>query len=180
MNPGYLAQSTVAASKTLEFLSIDGSSIFLTLANTFILFLIVKHLLFNRVNKVLEARQNEVTTTYTKADETIENARKLESDYTVLLTNAKEESAEIVKNATKKAQVRSDEIINQAKNDAGSIVSHANDEIEREKKRAKNEIKNEISNIAIMVAEKVVGKEISSKDNERLIDEFIENVGELK
>ena len=48
------------------------------------------------------------------------------------------------------------------------------------KKRAKSEIKDEISDIAVMVAERLVGKELSNTDHARLIDEFIENVGELK
>ena len=66
-----------------------------------------------------------------------------------------------------------------AKNEAAGIISKANEDIEREKKRAVNQIKDEISEIAIAVAEKVVEKEITTKDNDRLIEEFIENVGEL-
>ena len=66
-----------------------------------------------------------------------------------------------------------------AKNEAAGIVAKANEDIEREKKRAVNQIKDEISEIAIAVAEKVVEKEITTKDNDRLIEEFIENVGEL-
>ena len=40
-----------------------------------------------------------------------------EEEYSEKLALAKEESAEIVKNATKKAQSRSDEIISDAKNE---------------------------------------------------------------
>lgn len=180
MNLIDLSGSTIGAFKFLDFLSIDPSSIIFTIINTFILFLIIKHLLFERVNKMLEERANDVSATYSKADEAVNNAKKLETDYTLLLSNAKEESADIIKNATKKAQSRSDEIIVQAKEEVNSITLRANEDIERERKRAKNEIKDEISDIAIMVAEKVVGKELSNKDHARLIDEFIENVGELK
>lgn len=180
MNLIYLSGNTVSAVKFLDFLSIDPSSIIFTIINTFILFLIIKHFLFDRVNKMLEERANDVSTTYSKADEAMNNAKKLEADYNLLLSNAKEESAEIIKNATKKAQGRSDEIIVQAKNEASNITLRANDEIEREKKRAKSEIKDEISDIAVMVAERLVGKELSNTDHARLIDEFIENVGELK
>ena len=54
----------------------------------------------------------------------------------------------------------------------------ANADIEKEKKRAVNQIKDEISDIALMVAEKVVEKEISPKDHERLIENFISEFGE--
>ncbi len=79
----------------------------------------------------------------------------------------------------KKAQQRSDEIIFDAKNEASSIVEKANADIEKEKKRAINDIKDEISDIAFMVASKVVDKEMKSSDNEKLVEDFIKNVGEL-
>ena len=48
----------------------------------------------------------------------------------------------------------------------------------QEKKKAVNEIKNEIGGIAMDIAGKVIEREISEDDHRKLIDEFIENVGE--
>ncbi len=162
----------------LDFLSIDTGSLIFTLSNTLILFLVIKHFLFGRVNKVLEERKEYISSTYKKADETMENAKKLESDYSELMADAKEKSAEIVKSASQKALKRSDEIIEQAKAEAVNITKKANEEIEREKKRARSQLKNEISDIAVQIAGKVVTKEINSDDHERLINDFIENAGD--
>ena len=163
----------------LEFLSIDPGTIVGTLLNTLILFLVIKHFLFGKVNKILEDRQKYVEDSYSEADKARETAKALEAEYDEKIRNAKEESADIIRSATLKAQQRSDEIVFAAKNEAAGIISKANEDIEREKKRAVNQIKDEISEIAIAVAEKVVEKEITTKDNDRLIEEFIENVGEL-
>ena len=162
----------------LSFLSIDYGTIILVLINTFILFLVIKHFLFGRVNKIIEERQADVRKTYEVADKSMAHAKELETNYNELLSSAKDESAEIVKNATKKAQVRSDEMITNAKTEAGSIISRANEEIAHEKQRAMSEMKNEISSIAMMMAEKIIQKEISQKDHEALINDFIENVGD--
>ena len=164
----------------LDFLTIDKGTLIGNLLNTLILFLILRHFLFGRVNKVLEERKNHIKEAYDDADKAKESALALEADYTQKLTAAKEESAEIIKNATKKAQSRSDEIIFAAKDEATGIITKANSDIEREKKRAVNQIKDEISDIAIAVATKVVEKEITSADNDRLIEDFISNVGELQ
>ena len=43
---------------------------------------------------------------------------------------------------------------------------------------AVNDIKNEIGGIAMDIAGKVIEREISEEDHKKLIDEFIENVGE--
>ena len=61
-----------------------------------------------------------------------------------------------------------------------AITEKANKDIEIEKKRAINEIKNDISDIAIMIASKVVEKDIDEKDHQRLIEEFIDSVGDAR
>ena len=162
----------------LSFLSIDYGTIILVLINTLILFLVIKHFLFGRVNAIIEARQADVSKTYEEADKSMAHAKELEANYNELLASAKDESAEIVKKATKKAQDRSDEIISNAKEEASGIISRANEDIEREKQRAMSEMKNEISGIAMMMAEKIIKKEINQKDHEALINDFIENVGD--
>ncbi len=162
----------------LGFLTVDPGTIIMTLCNTLILFLLLKKFLYKPVKDILEKRKEYIKTAYKDADNARTEADKLKTEYTEKLENAKEESAEILRNATKKAQTRSDEIVFAAKDEAQGIMNRANEEIEREKKRAVNQIKNEISDIAVAMASKVVEKEITPADNERLIEEFIGNVGE--
>ena len=70
-------------------------------------------------------------------------------------------------------------MIAEVKQEAKSIIDGAGLEIEREKKIAVNQIKDEIAQIAISAASAVVEKEISKEDNERLIESFIDSVGEM-
>ena len=161
-----------------EFFSIDLTTILGTIINTLILFLVLRHFLFDKVNAVLDSRKTEVAKTYQDADAALSNAKQLESEYTEKLSAAKEESAEIVKNATKKAQSRSDEIIAEARDEARGIVDKANADVEKEKKRAVNQIKDEISDMALSIASRVVSKEIDGKTHEKLIESFIDEIGD--
>ena len=95
----------------LGFLSIDIGTIIFTLCNLLILFLVFKHFLFGRVHKILDERQNDVSETYNKAAAALEHAKSLGSEYSGLMEGAKEESAQMIKAASKKAQLHSDEII---------------------------------------------------------------------
>ena len=165
----------LAAGDVTEFLSIDLTTIIATLLNTLILFLVLKHFLFDKVNKVIEDRKNDVKETYRQAEEAKENAEKLEAEYTSRLEGAKEESAQIIQTATRKAQQRSDEIISEARTEAKGLVDNASREIEREKKIAVNQI----TDIAFSAAAAVVEKDMTGEDNERLIEKFIDNVGEM-
>ena len=70
--------------------------------------------------------------------------------------------------------------IAEAKRAKESAAKTEQEYIERDKQRAVNDIKNEISDIVIMAASKVVEKEISTKDNEAIIADFLQNVGTAK
>lgn len=163
-----------------EFFSFDLTTIIGTILNTLILFLVIKHFLFDKVNAILESRRTEVAKTYADADKAFENAKQLETEYTDKLSAAKEESAEIVRNATKRAQLRSEEIISEAKDEAKGIIDKAEADIEKEKKRAVNQIKDEISDIAISIASNVVSKELDAKTHEQLIESFIDGFGDTE
>lgn len=169
----------MALAKVTEFLTISPSTIILTLCNTLILFLVLKHFLFDKVNKVIDDRQTEISQSYEEAEKAQRKAENLAAEYDEKIGRAKEEGAQIVRNATVKAQQRSDEIIADARAQAKGIVDNANDEIEREKKIAVNQIKDEITELAISAASAVAEKEISVKDNERLVESFIDSVGEV-
>lgn len=164
----------------LSFLSIDVGTIIFTLCNLLILFFVFKKFLFGRVHKILDERKNDVAERFQKADDAMEHAKQLETEYEGLMQGAKAESAEMIKAASQKAQQRSDEIIAEAKSEASSILAKAEEDVEREKKRAQNELRGEISELAVLVAQKVVEKEINEADHDRMINDFIENVGDLK
>ena len=47
-----------------------------------------------------------------------------------------------------------------------------------EKKKAINDAKDEISGIALVIAEKVVGRELNPEDQARMVDNFINELGD--
>ena len=164
----------------LGFLSIDLGTILLTLCNTLVLCLGLKHFLFKPVQKILSERQAAVDQTLQDAEDARSRAEAAETAYTEKLANAKEESAAMLRNAKRKAQQRSDEIVAQAKAEAAGIMQQNRDELERERRRAESALRSEVSGLAVMVAEKVVEREINQEDHARLIDEFIDSVGDVQ
>ncbi|MBR3267703.1 MAG: F0F1 ATP synthase subunit B [Oscillospiraceae bacterium] len=164
----------------LGFLSIDPGTILFTLANTLILFLGLRHFLFKPVNQILEKRQTAVDQALKDAEDARSRAETAEAEYREKLDRAKEESAEMMRDASRKAQKRSDEIIEKARAEAAGIMQQNAEELEREKRRAEHELRGEVSGLAVLVAEKVVGREINPADHARLIDEFIDSVGDAE
>ena len=161
----------------MPFVNLDWTLIF-QWGNLLILYLVIKKFLFGPIQKIIESRENEVQNLYDTAEQAKNDAAALKEEYSQHLANAKDEANEILKNANKKATVRSEEIIRDAQEKAAAIIARADVQIEMERKHAFEEVKQDISDIALLAASKVVERELSAEEHERLIGEFIENVGE--
>ena len=171
--------SESAAQVNLPLVTIDPGTIVFTLINTLIIFILFKVFLFKPVGKILDKRNEMAAAEIAEAKRAKESAAKTEQEYIEKLAKAKE-AADIMKQATLRAQKREEEIVNEANQKAAEIKARAEENIERDKQRAVNDIKDEISDIVIMAASKVVEKEISAKDNEAIIADFLQNVGTAK
>ncbi len=161
----------------LPFVGFTPWEIIVTICNTLITFLIVKKLLFGPVHKMMDARTQEVQLMYTSAEKAQTEAESMRSEYTERLAKAKEEAQEIVSSATRRATVRSEEILKESSQQAASMIKKAENSIEMERKKAMNEIKDEVANLSVLIASKVVERDINKKDHERFIEEFIDKVG---
>ncbi len=86
-----------------SFVTIGWWELCVTICNLLITFLIVKKFLFGPINKMLEARENEVRELYATAEADRTAAETMKRDYTASIANAKDEAAQITANATKRA-----------------------------------------------------------------------------
>lgn len=146
--------------------------------NLFIQIFLFKKFLFKPIQKILDQRRQEVGELYSQAEDAKSDAQQDKAEYEAKLLAAEEEAAGIMKSATDRANLRSDEIIKEANAKAAAMIQKADRDIAQERKKAVNEIKDDISNMAVEIAEKIVGREVNSQDHEKLISDFIENMGE--
>ena len=160
------------------FVGVNFWTALFILLNTLIIFFVAKKFLFGPVTKIIEKRQQEIDDMYTQADTARETAVKLQSEYEDKLSQATATSERLVKEATVRAQGREEEIIRQANERADAILTKASADIAQEKKKALNDAKDEISVIALAIAGKVVGRELNAEDQSKLVDSFIEELGE--
>lgn len=160
------------------FLGVNFWTALFTLGNTILLFLVLKHFLFQPVLKIIKDRQDEIDNMYAEADQAKASAGALEAEYQQKLAAATETGERIVKDAMARGQSREEEIIRQANLEASAIMDKAAADIAQEKKKALNDAKDEISGMAMAIAEKVVGRELKVEDQDKLFDEFIKELGD--
>ena len=160
------------------FLNINFFTALFTLLNFLAVFFVLKHFLFKPVMKLIKDRQDEIDGMYADAGQAKESAEALQAEYEQKLSAAAETSERIVKEAMVRGQSKEEEIIRQANAQASAIMEKASADIAQEKKKAINDAKDEISGMAMAIAEKVVGRELSSQDQDKLFDEFLSELGD--
>ena len=160
-----------------QFVDLNLWRVFVTICNTLITFLIVKHFLYKPLRSMLAAREQEVSDLDAQAETDRREAEAMKRDYTVSIANAKQEAADIVSGAQKRAEKRSEEILQQANTEAATLKKRAEESIEQERKKAMNELKGEIADLSVRIASKVVEREVKEDDHKRMIEDFISKVG---
>lgn len=124
---------------------------------------------------------NEREEGISNALESAENARKemqnLQADNDKLLKEARAEREAMLKEAREiKDKLISDSKA-EAKIEGEKIVAQAQAAIESEKKAAMADIKNQVAGLSVMIAEKVIKQELSSKDKQlKLVDELLGDI----
>ena len=150
------------------------------IVNTIILFVVLKKILFKPVLNIIDARENGIKEAIATGEQAKNEGLALKAEYEQKLSLAKNEGQEIIKQATLRAEQKSDEIISIAKEEANSLKERANKDIAQERQKVMNELKNDISSIAILAASKVIEEDIDQSKHEEMINKFIEEVGEAK
>ena len=164
--------------KIQDLVTIDPWTLIAQLLNLFIQVMLIKKFLFKPIKEVLAKRKAAADAEIADATKAKEEAESLKSEYEENMKQARDKANDILNTAQKSATQQSEEIIREANAQAVSIKSKAERDIEQERRKAVNEIKDEIGDMAMEIAGKVIGREINSSDHEKLIDEFINKVGE--
>ena len=161
-----------------SFVGVNFWTALFTLLNFLALFFVLKHFLVGPVIKIIQDRQKEIDDMYASAGNAEQQAKLMEAEYKEKLSAASETGERIVKEAVARGQAREEEILRQANAEASAIMDKAAADIALEKKKAINDAKDEISGIAIAIAEKVVARELNEADQAKLVDSFINELGE--
>ncbi|MCD7771943.1 MAG: F0F1 ATP synthase subunit B [Oscillospiraceae bacterium] len=162
-----------------EILGVNVWTALFTLANTLLLFFVLKKFLFKPVMKIIDSRQKEIDDLYQSADTAKAEADEMRDEYQKKLEEARETGDKIISDAVTRAQSREEEIVSKANKEASAILEKAQEDIALEKKKAMGEVKDNISVIAVSIAGRVVERELTSADQSRLVDSFIDDLGDL-
>ena len=148
-----------------------------TFVNIIVLFLLLKKFLFSRVTRIMDEREAKIEGDIQAAEQQNREAKELKSRYEAELADAKSEAASIVAEAKARGQKEYDKQLAAAREDAARVLQEANRAVEEQKQVALEGLKASIAGIALAAASKVLEKNLSGADNEKMVDELLSGVG---
>jgi len=163
----------------LNNLGINFKSIIIQGIGFLILLFVLKKFLFGKISAMIKARTEEVKNTYEKTEKDRAEAEQMKIDYQKKLSEAEVEAAKRIQEAINEGSRVSEEIIKRAKEEVELMKIKAQEGIDQELKKALADIRNQVVTLSILASSRIIRQSISSQTAEKLVDDFIEEIGEL-
>ncbi|PID82773.1 MAG: ATP synthase F0 subunit B [Clostridiales bacterium] len=174
-----LSTQIVLAAKFYKLVEFN-LSFFMIIFNMLVLFGFLTWKLFKPVSKLMEDRTNKIKKSFDDAENKLKEADDLRKSYIEKLDGIKDERDVIIKEAVEKANKLSDEIKEKTENDIKIMKEKAVLDIEADREKMMNEAKDEIASIALLIASKILEKELKTNEKDIVINDFINKVGDVK
>jgi F-type H+-transporting ATPase subunit b len=146
--------------------------------NFFVLLYILNRFLFTPMGKILQERRESIGRIKMSAEEEHNTALALKEVYEKHLANIEEEAYKIKQQAIKDANLKTTEIILEAREKAERIVEEGEMELFSERQAAWMQLREEVVHLTLIAAEKVVEESLDDEIHRKLIERTIERLEE--
>ena len=160
----------------MDILGIYPAAVILQIVAFLILVWVLKKWLFGPIGGILEARQNDIQGTMDQIQRDRQAMEASRQEYEARLATIEAEARDRIQNAIKEAQGMKEEIVGSAHTEADRLVTHAREEIVREKQQALTELRTVVADLAVNAAGKILRRSVDDRAHRDLVSEFINQV----
>lgn len=158
-------------------IGLDFMEILWHLLNFAILLIGIRFLLYKPIKKFISKREEEYKDIEESNNNLQKQAQEMKDKYEALLVEEKSQVAKIAKETADSMNENVKKIIKSAREEAKLIIEKAQSEIKDEKDKILPTLKQDSSELAILIAKKILNREITVSDMDNLIDECLDNWG---
>jgi F-type H+-transporting ATPase subunit b len=127
---------------------------------------------------ILRKRQEHIESQIAAAERANAEANAVLEEQRAELKKVREEAAAILERAKKQAEVEAAQIRKQSEETAARMLEDAKLEINREKERALSSVRDQVAGLSVLLASKIIEKEMSEAEQQETIEQFLRQVGE--
>jgi F-type H+-transporting ATPase subunit b len=128
------------------------------------------------VSQALNSRISGIKEQLSELEEKKQAAEKQLAEYTKKFSGLEQETEKLIEDYIRQGNAAKARIIDEAKKAADKLEEQARRNIDHEFKQAKLELQQEILEKALEKSEEILTNKITAKDQEKLVDEYLEKV----
>ena len=136
----------------------------------------LKKLAWGPLLEALETRQDAIRKSLDDAQQAKVELERLHAESAKIIQQARVEGETIITQSRADGDRLREEIRAKARTEADHIVKNAERQIQLETSRALEQIRREAVDLSVMIASKIIRRNLSKEDNQRLIDEALKQV----
>ena len=136
----------------------------------------LKKLAWGPLLEALETRQNAIRKSLDDAQQAKEELERLHVESGQIIQRARNDAEAVIAQSRSDGDRLREELKQKARAEADLIVKNAERQIQLETGRALEQIRHEAIDLSVMIASKIIQRNLTREDNERLIDEALRQV----
>jgi F-type H+-transporting ATPase subunit b len=177
---GYLSynQIDVPGQKAIVGMGIpiDLGMTIATIGVFLILFKVIDFFFTKPLNEAITDRTQSLESTFSEAENLRAEMQKMRTEYEQRLAVTEANARDQIQAQIREAQNLRSTLMAEAGQRADEMVARAQQEIEAEKQKALTELRLQVVDLTLTAAEKILGENMDSDKNRRLVTEFIDKV----
>ncbi|WP_426450452.1 F0F1 ATP synthase subunit B [Paenibacillus sp. S-38] len=158
-------------------MEINWSSFIIQIVAFLVLYLLLQKYAFGPLFGILEKRRQHVLDQVQAADNNRKQVEQLVEEQKQALQQTRKEAHDIIEQARQTSSKQADDIIAQAKAEAVRLKEEAVRDIENEKNKAVAALRSQVSAMSVLIASKIIEKQIDEKSQEQLVEQYLKEVG---
>lgn len=132
---------------------------------------------FGPLFAMMEKRREQVLSELQTAEKNRVESMQLLTEQKEALNTARKEAYDIIEQSRTVSAKQADEVIAKARAEAGRLNDEAIKNIEIEKNKAIAALRSQVSAMSVMIASKIIEKQVDEKSQEQLIEHYLKEVG---
>jgi len=163
----------VLAAESANPIAVQIVPLVTTIVVFIVFFLILAKTVWPKITAGLDDRDRKIREEIEAAEEARAKAEAAQAEYKESLASARKEAAEMITQAKSDAKAAAEELKRRNEADLTEQKLSASREIDAAKQAAISELHAEATTLAVTIAAKVIGREITAEDQQRLVEESL-------
>jgi len=164
----------------LAALGINLPFLIAQIVNFVVLLVLLRMFLYGPLMNMLAQRRERIRESLNAAEAARAEVQSANQRVEEEVAQARREGQEIIARAREAAERQATEIVAEARRQAQAEAARMREEIAAERQQMASELREQVAQLSLAIAQKVIGRALSTADQRDLIGQFIVEAGDLK